>query len=68
MIQVSEAHQAKRVAMEKQLKAGRERAAVRIASGECSVIDAVNQYYDLPTILEAYAYKVKKGRYLSTMS
>ncbi|QZI93062.1 hypothetical protein SIPHO013v1_p0001 [Vibrio phage 82E33.2] len=68
MIQVSEAHQAKRVAMEKQLKAGRERAAVRIASGECSVIDAVNQYYDLPTILEAYGYKVKNGRYLSPMS
>ncbi|CAH9012578.1 hypothetical protein VP168E361_P0050 [Vibrio phage 168E36-1] len=68
MIQVSEDHQAKRVAMEKQLKAGRERAAVRIASGECSVIDAVNQYYDLPTILEAYGYKVKNGRYLSPMS
>ncbi len=68
MIQVSEAHQAKRVAMEKQLKAGRERAAVRIAAGECSVIDAVNQYYDLPTILEAYGYKVKNGRFLSPMS
>ena len=68
MIELSERHQAERVEMEKKLKAGRERAAARVASGECSVIDAVNQYYDLPTILESYGYKVKNGRYLSPLS
>ena len=68
MIAVSEKHQSERVEMEKRLKAGRERAAIRIASGECSVIDAVNQFYDLPTILESYGYKVKNGRFLSPLS
>lgn len=68
MIALSERKQAERVELEKRLKAGRERAAARIASGECSVIDAVNQYYDLPAILENYGYKPKNGRYLSPLS
>lgn len=68
MIAVKNAQIAEEAALKVKLEEGRKRAAARVASGECSVIDAVNSSYDLPSMLLNYGYKLKGGRYLSPLS